>query len=256
MKVLIAIIATCLFSLNVMAVDATHGMVLFGKEKLHAYHLPMFHKVHNKQMVLTFDVPSDIKTKIVNFEETQFLTFVPAPFDLEKFIKAPFDLTGDIYSGHFEQDGVLVLSGVTLKNPKIEYLQDLVNPTGANTESYKVFGTPKDAYALHLLNGGSAVDKIFKLTATYMTNFDYAVSAFNLYNLELNGSYSMKTAPGKCPSRNCGEPAVTYATFTVESLYFSDSVMGAPVMMTIPDCMHTRLGCIDQHRFKPLENSL
>lgn len=266
MKVLITLLATCLFSLSAMAVDATHGMVLFGKEKVYAYHLPMFHKVHNKQMVLSFDLSPTSKDQIVNLQATKFLTFVPAQFDLEKFIAAPFDLTGDVYSGHFEQDGVLVMSGVTLINPKIEYLQDLVNPMGKQTEMFKVFGTQNDAYALYLINGGDAVDKIFKLTTTFMKRVDFHSLIQNhfLYNLELNGSYSMQSPDGKCPSRNCGTPGDILATFSVDSLYFSDSVMGAlpqvkfcktrlcefpvsPIKVIVPDCMHTRLGCQPEH---------
>lgn len=229
MKVLITLLATCLFSLSSFAVDATHGMVLFGKEKVYAYHLPMFHKVHNKQMVLTFDLSKAVKDQIVNLQDTTFLTFVPAPFDLEKFIAAPFDLTGDVYSGHFEQDGVLVISGVTLVNPKIEYVQDLVQPTGTDVQTYKVFGTKNDTYALHLINGGSAIDQIFKLTTVETTGFDFAVSYKNLTatTLTLGEPYSISTPPGKCPSRNCGTPGQDLATFKVDSLYFTDSVMGA-----------------------------
>jgi hypothetical protein len=234
MKVLITLLATCLFSLSAMAVDATHGMVLFGKDKVYAYHLPMFHKVHNKQMVLTFDLSKAVKDQIVNLQDTTFLTFVPAPFDLEKFIAAPFDLTGEVYSGHFEQDGVLVMSGVTLVNPKIEYVEDLIQPNGSTIESYKVFGTKNDTYALHLIDGGKAIDQIFKLTTLHTGNFDYAISYkdLNVSALNIGESYSISTPPGECPSRNCGNPGQDLATFKVDSLYFSDSVMGAsmPVM--------------------------
>ena len=231
MKVLITLLATCLFSLSANALDATHGMVLFGKENVYAYHLPMFHKVHNKQMVLSFDLSPKNKDEIVNLQATTFLTFVPAPFDLEKFIAAPYNLTGDIYAGHFEQGGVLVMKAVVLINPKIEYLQDLVNPMGKQTQHYKVFGTKNDAYALYLINGGAAEDKIFKLTTTFIkeksVDFQYLLQSHFLYNLELNGSFSMHSPDGKCPGRNCGIPGDIVATFTVDSLYFSDSVMGA-----------------------------
>lgn len=228
MKVLIAILATCLFSLNAMALDATHGMVIFGKEKLHAYHLPMFHAPHNKQLVITFDVPADVKSQIADLQNTTYLTFVPAPFDLESFIKSPFNLKGDVYAGHFEQDGVVVLSDVTIVNPKIEFVMDLAKPAHHGIETYKVFGTKDDAYALHLINGGSAVDQIYALNIAYAddVHFDYAIKNFNLYNIKLNGSYSLETAAGKCPSRNCGTPGDVLATFTVESLYFTDSIMG------------------------------
>lgn len=237
MKVLITLLATCLFSLSSFAVDATHGMVLFGKEKVYAYHLPMFHKVHNKQMVLTFELSKAVKDQIVNLQDTTFLTFVPAPFDLEKFIAAPFDLTGDVYAGHFEQDGVLVMSGVTLVNPKIEYLKDLVQSNGSQIETYKVFGTKNDTYALHLINGGMANDQIFKLTTLDTNNFDYAIAYKNLETsvLKLGNVYTISTPPGKCPSRNCGDPGNDLATFKVESKYFSDTIMGADMHHQMPE---------------------
>lgn len=242
MKVLITLLATCLFSLSTFAVDATHGMVLFGKEKVYAYHLPMFHKVHNKQMVLTFDLSKAVKDQIVNLQDTTFLTFVPAPFDLEKFIAAPFDLTGDIYSGHFEQDGVLVMSGVTLVNPKIEYLKDLVQSNGSQIETYKIFGTKNDTYALHLINGGMANDQIFKLTTLDANDFDYAIAYKNLQTstLKLGNVYTISTPPGKCPSRNCGDPGQDLATFKVESKYFSDTIMGADMHHLMPEMKFCR----------------
>ncbi len=237
MKVIITLLATCLFSLNSFAVDAIHGMVLFGKEKVYAYHLPMFHGIHNKQMVLTFELSKAVKDQIVNLQDAQVVTFVPAPFDLEKFITTPFDLTGDVYSGHFEQDGVLVMSGVTLVNPKIEYLKDLIQPTGTTGETYKVFGTKNDSYALHLINGGKALDQIFKLTTLDAYDFDYAIAYKNLTasELHLGNVYTISTPPGKCPSRNCGNPGQDLATFKVESKYFSDTIMGAQIHHLMPE---------------------
>lgn len=237
MKVLITLLTTCLFSLSSFAVDATHGMVLFGKEKVYAYHLPMFHKVHNKQMVLTFDLSKAAKDQIMNLQDTTFLTFVPAPFDLDKFIAAPFDLTGDVYSGHFEQDGVVVMSGVTLVNPKIEYLKELVQPSGTVGETYKIFGTKNDTYALHLINGGMAIDLIFKLTTLEAYDFDYAIGYKNLIVNELKPGdvYTISTPPGKCPSRNCGTPGQDLATFKIESTYFTDSIMGAQPHFQLPE---------------------
>lgn len=242
MKVLITLLATCLFSLSAMAVDATHGMVLFGKDKVYAYHLPMFHKVHNKQMVLTFDLSKAVKDQIVNLQDAQVVTFVPAPFDLEKFIAAPFDLTGDVYSGHFEQDGVLVISGVTLVNPKIEYLKELVQSQGSAIETYKVFGTKNDTYALHLINGGMANDQIFKLITLDADNFDNAIAYKNLETsaLKLGNVYTISTPPGKCPSRNCGDPGTVLATFKVESKYFSDTIMGAEMHHLMPEVKFCR----------------
>lgn len=230
MKVLITLLTTCLFSLNSFAIDATHGMVLFGKEKLYASHLPMFHAPHDKQVVFTFVVDQSIKDQIALSQDTEYLTFVPAPFDLNKFVAAPFDLVGDIYLGHFEKDGVLLLSGVTLKNPKIEFLKENLQLSKRQTvQSFKIFGTENDTYALYV-NDGMGFDNLYKLTTIEASNFEYLASNYKLWDvsdkLSIGKTYSITTPPGKCPSRNCGNPGMTLAAFNVDSLYFSDSVMG------------------------------
>ena len=233
MKVLMTLLATCLFSLSANALDVTHGIVLFGKEKLYASHLPMFHAPHDKQVVFTYEVDQTIKEQIVLNQDNQYLTFVPAPFDLNKFVAAPFAITGDIYLGHFEKEGVLLLSGVTLKNPKIEFLKENLHLAGRQTlPSFKIFGTKNDTYALYV-NDGMASDHVYKLTTLYIDNFDYVVEKYKLNGhehgsiLTIGKSYSINTPPGKCPSRLCGDPGMTLAIFHVDSLYFSDSVMGS-----------------------------
>ena len=214
-------------SFQVMAMDATHGMVIFGKEKLFAYHLPMFHEVHNKQMVITFEVPAEIKKQIVKLQDNQYLTFVPAPFDLDKFISAPFALKGDLYSGHFEKNGMIVLKGITFTNPQILFLNKIIKSVGRTqgykSEVYKLFGNESDLYALHLINGATEIDQIFKLTYLFGNGLDESLSEPNL--LKLNSEYTASSHhPGGCPSRVCGESDFKFVTLKTDSLYFEDQV--------------------------------
>ncbi|MDD4972861.1 MAG: hypothetical protein PHY93_00840 [Bacteriovorax sp.] len=229
MKVIFTFLVLAFTSFQIMAIDATHGMVIFGKDTLYAYHLPMFHKIHNKQMIFAFDVPLDIKAQISKFQDTQYLTFVPAPFDLDKFIAQPFELKGNLYSGHFEKNGVIVLEGITLANPKIIYLNQISKGVD-NNEEYKLFGSKTDAYALHLINGSTAIDQIFKLVPTVGSDasIDYVINSKSLFNfslLELNFEYTIFSIAEHCPSRLCGGPRQKLATFKTESLYFEDQVM-------------------------------
>lgn len=234
MKFLIMFLILILSSFQVKAADGIHGMVVFGKEKLYAYHLPMFHKMHNKQMVITFEVPQSVKDQLTRLQETQFLTFVPAPFDLEKFIERPFDLKGDLYSGHFEKDGVVVMEDITISGPSIVYLKEIIRPVG-RTEGYKsevytFFGTKNDSYALHLIDGATAKDQIFKLTATEGSDesIEFVLKFHSLNNKKLlqpGESFTFSTPPGRCPSRLCGDPGRKLATFKAESIYFEDEVM-------------------------------
>lgn len=122
----------------------------------------MYHKVHNKQVVLQYTLPEELKTKMLSqVGEGLFLTFVPAPFDLEAFLLKPHALSGDVYLGHFEKDGVMIMEGVTLENVKVLYQQALVKANGLN-DHYALFGTPSDLYEVHLLDGGLQVDHIVK----------------------------------------------------------------------------------------------
>ncbi|MBC7712404.1 MAG: hypothetical protein H7177_03645 [Rhizobacter sp.] len=234
MKVLLSLITACLFSMNVYAMNATHGMVIFGKEKLFASHMPMYHAPHDKQVVFTFEVEQSVKDQIISNQDKTYLTFVPAPFDLNKFVATPFEITGDLYQGHFEKDGVLFLSGVTLKNPKIEFLnENLKVLSGQKTySSYKIFGTKNDTYALFFNDGhGLNVDEIFKLTTVSITDFDFVTKYHYIFSAEVTASliigndYSISTPPGRCPSRLCGEPGYELAQFKVDALYFNDSLM-------------------------------
>ncbi|MBC7428464.1 MAG: hypothetical protein H7336_07630 [Bacteriovorax sp.] len=161
MKALVTFLIFCLISLNSYAAVATHGMVLFGHQKLLAYHLPMFHKVHAHQVVFEFTVPEEVRAKIIAaYGVDNFLTFVPDPFDLEKFLVAPHPLKGDIYSGHFEKDGVVIMNDVTLETPKIIYQGGLIKENGNSTENYILAGTPFDLFLIHLLDGGKQQDQI------------------------------------------------------------------------------------------------
>jgi hypothetical protein len=231
MKVLFTLLAllTLLISHNGNAAVAVHGMVIFGKENLYAYHLPMFHKVHNKQMAISFDVSADVKKQITEAEDSKYLTFVPAPFDLDKFIAQPFELKGDVYSGHFEKDGIVILHDVLIKNPKIVFLQELKTADPENkTMDYALVGTVNDIYAIHVINGSQALDQIYKLTTINASDFETAKNYHYLQSyqsLNLQDEYSVTTPPGHCPSRLCGQPGYELASFKVESLYFEDSVM-------------------------------
>jgi hypothetical protein len=165
-------------------VNATHGMVLFGKEKLMAYHLPMFHNIHAYQVIFEYEVPADIKEKIIAASEDNYLTFVPAPFGLEDFMANPHEIKGDVYSGHFEKDGVLFLSNVTLMAPKMIYNAGIKKPMprGNNFNTYKLVGTPTDLYFIHLLEGGDPVDQIFKAALSIPTPQQTALAQTALNN--------------------------------------------------------------------------
>ncbi|AUN97177.1 hypothetical protein C0V70_03440 [Bacteriovorax stolpii] len=234
MKVLISFLFLCLLSFHTYAVEATHGMVLFGQEKLMAYHLPMYHKIHNKQVVLEYSLSAELKTKLLShMTEGQFLTFVPAPFDLEAFLLKPHALVGDVYAGHFEKEGVVVMENVTLDNVKVLYQRTLIKPN-AQANHYLLFGTPSDLYEVHLLNGGLQVDHILKasvnasdlatvnLTNYAMNTYSPVISEELLNDKEESSIELFYEVP--CRRRHC-DTVTKKLKVTAEKTYFKDDVM-------------------------------
>ena len=238
MKVIISFLLLSLISFSSYAIDATHGMVLFGQEKLMAYHLPMFHKIHAFQVIFEYEVSTQLKEKLLSAGQSNYLTFVPAPFDLEKFLENPHVLKGDVYSGHFEQNGTLILSNITLENPKLIYQAAIKKPVprGNGIEEYKLVGTPSDFYAVHLLNGGQKMDQIFKLdistaqTKLAQTALDknYHLSSFGYELFKEDDQASIfiidKDNPNCHPFvlRSCIQKELE---IKLQNLYFADSVM-------------------------------
>ena len=234
MKGLLSFVFLFLISFKSFAVEATHGMVLFGQEKLMAYHLPMFHKIHAKQVVLEYTLSEELKKKLLSYSEgNKLLTFVPAPFDLEAFLLKPHPLTGDVYLGHFEKDGEMVMEGVTLLNVKILYQRGLVKPQGT-LNHYAFFGTPSDLYEVHLLDGGLPVDHIAKasIDTTNVSNVSLAHSALNSFtktestDLLNDKDVSVVELYYEIPCRRRLCDTITKKLeVTTEKTYFKDDVM-------------------------------
>lgn len=232
MKVIMTSLVLAIISFNTWALEATHGMVLFGSEKLMAYHLPMFHKVHAKQVVLQYTLPDEIKMKLLENQSQDFLTFVPARFDLEKFLEKPFPLKGDVYKGHFEKDGELVMSDVVMENIVVLYKGN-ISQGNAQNETYRLFGTPTDLYSVHLLKDGIPKDHIVKMNSLPMdsitqSNIDHGLYPESQNGLFLEGSQFelvIMVKFGMCTRVSCESHEYKKLVLINEKTIFSDDIM-------------------------------
>ena len=74
---------------------ATHGLVLFGQEVLHASHIPTLHQPHAWQVITEFQFSSENALKIYQGNHKtgdQLITFRPKPFILEDLIEGKLKL--------------------------------------------------------------------------------------------------------------------------------------------------------------------
>lgn len=147
---------------------AVHGMVIFGREKLYAYHLPMFHPPHNYQVIFQIQLDKETMLGLVrdhqlNPEHATY-TLEPEKFILPDMIANPQAFKANIYRGHFERGGVKVFSDVTVQIADVLYSNEL-NAMAERGETFKllVFGNQKEQYAAHLLTNKPDFDQIIQV---------------------------------------------------------------------------------------------
>ncbi len=148
---------------------AVHGMVIFGKEKVYAYHLPMFHSPHNYQVIL--EIQFDKQTMLdlrrdqeLNPEHATY-TIEPEKFVLPEMISQPRPFKVNIYRGHFERGGVKVFSEVTTQIVEVLYA-NMLDPLAEKSETlkYLLFGNSREQYAVHLLTNKPDFDQLLRVS--------------------------------------------------------------------------------------------
>jgi hypothetical protein len=160
---------------------AIHGMVLFGKQKMYASHLPMYHSPHDYQVI--FELSMDNVSASLLEEDQQkhpndvTYTLEPEPFVLSDMINHPSAFKAKLFRGHFERGGYEITDNVIVNIEKVVYVQKLedFSPSSvfppAKSTSYILFGNEKEQFAAHKISSQPSFDHIiqvnFKKDMTY-----------------------------------------------------------------------------------------
>lgn len=145
---------------------AVHGMLMFGAEKIFISHLPLFHAPHDYQVILEVEVPQEKKAlylKAVEQNPQSIFTVVPKPFVLATANSLPAQIQGDIFLGHFEKGGKLLLSQVLLKIKKNILFQKLNPESSAGNLKYLLFGSATEKFLAHIIGAKPSFDHIVKV---------------------------------------------------------------------------------------------
>lgn len=115
---------------------AVHGMVLFGKEKVYASHIPMYHVPHDWQLLLEVSLSHASNDALKAYRgisgngAQKLVTFQPLPYMLPQLIEGKIKtVTGTIFRGNFEDGGVPILKNATLTVSKIVFVKPLKTST-------------------------------------------------------------------------------------------------------------------------------
>jgi hypothetical protein len=153
---------------------STHGMVIFGTERIYASHLPMFHTPHDYQVIMEIQMDPQAKKKFIRDQETHrdnvTYTIAPETFILPEMLNSPHAFKAMIYRGHFERGGTPVSDSVTINIKQIIYQLKFEKgtPKPANY-SMIVFGNRTEQFAVHQISSSPDFDQVMRVM--YNLNF-------------------------------------------------------------------------------------
>jgi len=147
----------------------SHGMLLFGDDVLYLSHLPRFHSPHNFQVVLSVRFDDDSSRAFLAFRATGdggLYTFLPELFPITELDprNGPrrSSLEGTIFSGHFEREGVPIVTGAVAEVLHVVYFGELVErEPGPDAElSYICFGPAGRLRLVHDITARPSFDHV------------------------------------------------------------------------------------------------
>jgi hypothetical protein len=147
---------------------STHGMLVFGKEKIYASHLPMFHSPHDYQIILELEFDKTTQTLFVtdqeNNPEYSTYTIEPEKFVLPEMIHNPKPFKANLYRGHFERGGTKIASDINITIKTVIYY-DKFNTNKARTaaNTFISFGNEKENFIAHQISNKPDFDQIIQI---------------------------------------------------------------------------------------------
>ncbi|KXJ55745.1 MAG: hypothetical protein AXW17_04150 [Colwellia sp. Phe_37] len=116
-----------------------HGMALFTQgSSIYASHMPLYHKPHDVQLLYKLDNKN--LALLQTIRDGDLITIKPQPFNLQRLMRGEkMVLNVDLYSGHFERDGMLVYENIPMTFDKKLYVRSLddIEPS-SNKQAYDV----------------------------------------------------------------------------------------------------------------------
>jgi hypothetical protein len=149
-------------------VPSTHGMLVFGKEKIYASHLPMFRSPHDYQIILELELDTNTKKLFVvdqgkNSDHNTYM-IEPETFILPDMIHNPKPFKANLYRGHFERGGKKIASDIVVSIKQVIYYKK-INPeeVKSGTTDFIIFGNPKEQFIVHQLTNRPDFEQILEV---------------------------------------------------------------------------------------------
>lgn len=153
---------------------STHGMLIFGKNKIYAYHLPMFHSPHNYQIILELELDETAKSLFIEDQKSnpEYISYTiePETFVLPQMIAKGNSFMVDLYRGHFERGGKKIASKIKVVIKEVLFYNKFKSDEKRSAlSSFILFGNDKEQFMAHLLTNKPDFDQIIEVKTSIDT---------------------------------------------------------------------------------------
>jgi hypothetical protein len=179
-------------------------MIIFGKEKIYASHLPLFHSPHNYQIILELELDKTAGQKFIadQLEHPEFTTYTiePERFILTDKILSRGSFKANLYRGHFERGGIKIADSISIKISTIIYFRKFDETEKKLPHSaYLLFGNSKEQFAVHQISNKPDFEQIIQVkTGSVKNNCDTVIFSEVNEPVGISGNtIPMKTGNGR-----------------------------------------------------------
>jgi hypothetical protein len=152
---------------------AVHGMLIFGKEKIYASHLPLFRSPHNYQIILELELDKTSKQKFVA-DQKQNLDVATYSLEPEKFVlpemlvnPKPFKI--NVYRGHFERGGTQILKGITVTVKQVIFNEKFApEKVRLTVNNFILFGSVNEKFIAHQITAKPDFEQIIQVKSAFV----------------------------------------------------------------------------------------
>ena len=142
----------------------THGMAIVSDGELFfASHMPLANSMHAHQIIFSFVInPKNLELLKKLLESKELITLMPEPFDLVALISGRLlSFKGDIFVGHFERNGQVLLKGVEVRIKKM-FLSEPFS-SGENGHYYMLPTHKNNGLLVHRIGAAPSFDQIIQV---------------------------------------------------------------------------------------------
>ena len=134
--------------------SSVHGMLIFGKNKIYASHLPMFHAPHHYQIILELELDKGDAQKFIadqqQHPESATYTIEPEKFILPNKIAQSGSFKANLYRGHFERGGIKIADSIKVKIASVLYFKKFSEAEKKPDNAvFLLFGNRLEQFAAH-----------------------------------------------------------------------------------------------------------